>query len=162
MTTSTGLWEWRPGTPARLVVDVPPAAIVDVIGDSVRLDPIPVLDGRYEPRRLSEGWRIDLADSTVTRQALDAAGQAWGRTQRERVIAIAHPESNLIRLDADNTSCWLAWHRPRGVVWLDEHLLIWGADGRIALVRDAWSTVTSALTGASPAVQLAMHEGRES
>ncbi|AMY10385.1 hypothetical protein LuPra_03615 [Luteitalea pratensis] len=162
VTTSTGLWEWRPGTPARLVVDVPPAAIVDVTRDSVRLDPIPVLDGRHEPRRLSEGWRIDLVDSTVTRQALDAAGQAWGRTQRGDVIAIAHPESNLIRLDADNTSCWLAWHRPRGVVWLDEHLLIWGADGRIALVRDAWSTVTSALTGASPALQLAMHEGRES
>jgi hypothetical protein len=146
VTTSTGLWEWAPGNPARHVADVPPAAIVDISGDGVRLDPIPLVNGRYEVRVLGEGWRVDLAAGTVAPRALDQAGQAWSRTRRGRLVATAHPDSNLICLDAGTGVCWLAWHRPRGVVWIDQHLVIWGADGRVALVRDAWSTVTAALT----------------
>jgi hypothetical protein len=150
VTTSTGLWEWTPRRAARLVAAVPAAAIIDVSAESVRLDPIPVIDGHYQPRVLSEGWHVSRAHGTITRHVLDAAGQAWSRTTRGAVVATAHPEAHVIRFDSSDTTCWLAWHRPRGVAWIDDQLLVWGADGRVALVPDAWSHVTGALAGTSP------------
>jgi hypothetical protein len=161
VTTSTGLWEWAPGTPARHLADVPAAAIIEISGGSVRLDPIPIVDGRYDPRVLGVGWHVNLADGAVAPNALAVPGQSWSRTQRGRLVATAHPESNLIRLEADNRMCWLAWHRPRGVVWIDEHLLIWGADGRVAVVGDAWSTVTATLASTSQDAYVSAPEGQQ-
>jgi hypothetical protein len=160
VTSSTGLWEWTPGSPARHVASVPAAAIVDVSAGHVWIDPIPLLGGRYQPRTFDEGWHVDLADGTIARHALDEAGQAWSRTRRGSVVATAHPDMNVIRWEAGAATCWLAWHRPRGVVWIEDHLLVWGADGRVALVRDAWPLVTHALRSASPALHGSANGGR--
>ena len=129
--------------------------------DQKVVDPIPLIDGRYEPRMLVEGWSVDLSNGTITHETLDHAGQAWSRTRRDHLVATTHPESNLIRLSSESTACWLAWHRPRGVVWIGEHLLISGADGRVALVRDAWATVTSVLASTSTDLHATAPERQE-
>ena len=142
VTTTDGVWDWLPGSPARLVARLPASVVVSVDAGEVRLDPIPMREGRYVPHPLDEGWTLDLATHSVRRRALGPARQAWGQDRYAGVVATAHPEAHAIALSAANGTTWMAWPCPRGVAWIGQTLVVWGADGRVGRVPGAWAAVT--------------------
>ena len=100
VTTTDGVWDWLPGSPARLVARLPASVVVSVDAGEVRLDPIPMREGRYVPRPLDEGWTLDLATHTVRRRTLGPARQAWGQDRYAGVVATAHPEAHVVALSS--------------------------------------------------------------
>lgn len=146
VTTTEGLWRWTPGTSPRLLAPLPPAVIVEVDGDAVVLDPIPLVDGRYVSSPREEGWVVD-ATGVAHIRPLGAAAQAWGRDQVADVVATAYPDTHLISLSTSARTVWMAWPAPRGLAWMNDSLVVWGADGRVATVAGA----RTAATGAPPA-----------
>jgi len=142
VTTTDGVWDWLPGSPARLVARLPASALVSVDAGEVRLDPIPMREGRYVPRPMDEGWTLDLATHTVRQRTLGPARQAWGQDRYAGVVATAHPEAHVVAISSANGTTWMAWPCPRGVAWVGHTLVVWGADGRVGRVPDAWAAVT--------------------
>jgi hypothetical protein len=137
VTTTDGVWDWVPGSPARLLARLPASAIVSVEAGQVRLDPIPMRDGRYVPAPLDAGWTLDLATSTVRPRPLGPARQAWAEDRHAGVVATAHPEAHVVALSHARRTTWMAWPCPRGVAWVADTLIVWGADGRVGRVPGA-------------------------
>ncbi len=142
VTTTDGVWDWRPGSPARLVARLPASVVVSVDAGEVQLDPIPMRESRYVPCPLDDGWTLDLATHTVRRRTLGPARQAWGQDRHAGVVATAHPEAHVVALSSVSGTTWMAWPCPRGVAWIGHTLIVWGADGRVARVPGAWAAVT--------------------
>lgn len=120
-----------------MLAPLPPAAIVAVDPDSVRVDPIPLHAGRLERTRLDEGWHVDRRSGARTNRPLGPLGQAWGYDAGVGCTATAHPESHVVAIGAGQRQRLMVWYRPRGVAWLGDTLVVWGVDGRVGVVPSA-------------------------
>lgn len=146
-----GLWRWSPGQAAERIVEMPPSVIVAIDAERILLDPVPLVGGVLTRERHANGWTLprDIlrgAPPRLVERPLGPAGQAWGRAVRHDIVAQAHPDADLIRLESRSSArgAWLAWPRPRGVAWLGDELLVWGADGSVGLLS-AWSALAETL-----------------
>lgn len=151
VSTDAGLWRWSPGQAPERIVELPPSAIVSIDADRILLDPVPLVGGVLTRERHANGWTLsrDVLSGAPVRlieRPLGPAGQAWGRAVRQDVVTQAHPDADLIHFESRSSSrgAWLAWPRPRGVAWLGDELLVWGAEGSVGLLS-AWSALAETL-----------------
>jgi hypothetical protein len=132
LTTSDGLWTWQPGRPPTKIADLAPSVIVNIDGDSVEVDPLPIEAGRLTRARLSRGWTVNLGTSGIAGRELLAPGQRWMlHTAAGRSVA-GFPQADCLRLiphaGAERT---LIWPAPRSALWLGTSLLVNTTSGEV-------------------------------
>jgi hypothetical protein len=145
LTTSDGVWTWRPGEAPAKLADLAPAVLTRIAGDSLEADPLPLEGGRLVRTRLRRGWTIDLASRAVTERPLNAPGQRWSTHTTDERSATGYPHADMVSVERRRTSRTLVWPSPRAAVWIGESLLVNTTAGDVVL----FDTLASALTSQS-------------
>jgi hypothetical protein len=116
VTTSDGVWQWRPGERPQRLVQIPPAVVAHRQQDRVELDPLPIESGRLVRHRLARGWALDLQAGGTTAHTLSPLGQRWSRHEDGDVAATSHPDADVVRLESAQRECHLVWPAPRAAL----------------------------------------------
>jgi hypothetical protein len=133
VTTSDGVWQWRPGERPHRLLQIPPAVIGHRHEDRIELDPLPIESGRLVRRRLARGWALDLRAGESTEHTISPLGQRWSRHEAGDVAATSHPEADVVRLASAVRELYLAWPAPRAALWCDRALILNTSNGDVVL-----------------------------
>jgi hypothetical protein len=132
LTTNDGLWMWQPGRPPTKIVDLAPSVIVQVDGDSVEVDPLPIEAGRLTRARLARGWTVDLGTSAVAARELPAPGQRWMLHAAAERSVTSFPQADCIRVTLRAGAEWtLVWPSPRAALWVGASLMVNTTSGEV-------------------------------
>jgi hypothetical protein len=134
LTTSDGLWTWKPGQEPERVTSMPPAVLVRLDGDRVEADPLPIDGGRLSRRRLERAWTVDLRDGRIVDETVSAPGQRWSEHRQEQRAAVGFPQADAVSIQDAGVERWLVWPSPRAALWLGDTLLLNTTTGDVALV----------------------------
>jgi hypothetical protein len=136
LTTSDGVWTWRPGEAPTKIADLPASVIARIHDDVVEMDPLPIEAGRLTRARLAKGWTIDMGSTTVVERTLSTLGQRWTQHERDGCIEASHPEADVVQFtDAARETC-LVWPRPRAAIRAGRSLVLNTSTGDVVVFSD--------------------------
>jgi hypothetical protein len=141
----SGVGYWTPGEEPRFLLPDLPLFAVCPDADALLLEPcVRDCDGQLQRRLLTEGWRWRIG-SAPSRVQLGAFGAASDRSAGTRWTAVAHPEADVIALEASGGHrALLRCYYPSRLAWLGQSLLVSTVSGELLLfeqlapVLDEW------------------------
>lgn len=130
-----GLWAWRPGESATLVVDTPPVIGIHRTAALVRLDPVlRTADGGfcYQPPGAALLW--DGVRHQLSTTPLDPDGPCWSESTAHGWTARAFDLTDQVALThRDGRRFWLACETATSVAWAGRSLVVNTRAGEVFL-----------------------------